>query len=62
MTGPRWWCENSSGGAYLGVDVHDLSLGSDQFGPLLRLEALQGALILVEPQKLLDILVDPLVI
>jgi hypothetical protein len=48
--------------AYLGVDVHDLSLGSDQLGPLLRLEALQGALILVEPQELLDVLVDPLVV
>ena len=44
------------------MDVHDLSLGSDQFGPLLRLEALQGALILVEPQELLDVLVDPLVV
>ena len=48
--------------AYLGVDVHDLILGSDQFGTLFCLEALQGALILVEPKELLDVLVDPLVV
>ena len=48
--------------AYLGVDIHDLILGSDQLGALFRLEALQGALILVEAQELLDVLVDPLVV
>ena len=48
--------------AYLGVDVHDLILGSDQLGPLFCLEALQGALILVEPKEHLDVLVDPLVV
>ena len=44
------------------MKVHELGLGGDELGAFLGLEALEGALVAVEPEELLDVLVDSLVV